>query len=732
VPPNVLVGREHEADVAQARMQAPALRLFTLTGPGGVGKTRLALAVGAALVVHYPDGVWLVELAPLADPALVPGAVGGVLGLREERHRSLSTTLVEHLTDRQLLLVLDNCEHLLDACTNLASTLLRACPGVRILATSREQLGVSGEQIHQVPPLNVPDPRHLPPPELLGSYEAVRLFVARAQARRPEFALGEHNARAVATICERLDGIPLALELAAARMSSLSVEAIAERLDERFRLLTQGPRDVPARQQTLRATMDWSWDLLGEQEQALLRQLSVFAGGWTLPAAEAVSAGAGIEGWMVLDLLDGLASKSLVQVDHTDGDGARYRLLETVRQYAGERLVDADELVATRVRHLGWCVALAQEAEPHLLAPEQGAWLARLDHEHANLRAALRWARDQGEHAQALQLAGALWRFWNMRGYLSEGRNWLEIASTHEGTTAVPAEIRARALSGAGNLAYEQGDYRHAADLHEAALALRRELGDWTDVANSLNNLGNATAVLGDYGRGVALHEEALALRRELGDRQGIAISLNNLGGLAAAHERDYSRAAMLHEEALALRRELGDRVGIANSLSSLGTVVGEQGDYERAMTLIEESLALRRALADKTGIVASLYILGSVHATHGGTGQAVALLRESLRLGHEIGAQDRMAEVLEILAWVTARCGQPLRAARLGGVAEAIRHSLGVPLMPDRQAGHEQAVLAMHAALGKEGFAVAWADGQALSLAEAVALAVEDDASRQ
>jgi non-specific serine/threonine protein kinase len=477
--------------------------------------------------------------------------------------------------------------------------------------------------------------------------------------------------------------------------------------------------------------MDWSWNLLDEPEQILLWRLSVFAGGWTLAAAAAVCAGEGIEEGAVLDLIDALASKSLVEVAHTDGDDARYRLLETVRHYAGERLAAAGEGATVRRRHLDWCVALAETAAPHLLGAEQDVWLTRLDHEHPNLRAALHWAREQGEDVRSLRLAGALWRFWNMRGFLGEGRGWLELASTPGRTPAVPAEIRARALNGAGNLAYEQGDFRRAAALHREALALRRELGDGVGVATSLNNLGNVAAVLGDYGQAVVVHEEALALRRELGDRAGIAMSLNNLGSLASI-DRHYERAAKLHTEALALRRELGDRAGIATSLSNLGRVAALQGDSQRATTLLHEGLSLRRTLADKPGMAESLNTLGCVLALHGDYVPAAALLAEALLLSREIDARDAAAESLEHLAWVAAGRGEPRRAARLGGAADALRQTLGVPLIPDLRAGHEQAMGAMRATLGEEAVNIAWAEGRALSFAEAVALALEHDAMQR
>ena len=727
-PPNALLGRERQVAAVGAQVQEPAMRLLTLTGVGGVGKTRLALAVGAELVDHYPDGVWLAELAPLADPALVPGVVARVLGLREEPGRPLADTLVAGLADRRLLLVLDNCEHLLGACADLASRLLRACPAVRILATSRERLGVSGEQVHQVPTLGVPDPRHLPPPELLGSYEAVRLFVARAQARRHDFALGEQTAPAVATICERLDGIPLALELAAAWVASLPLQAIAARLDERFRLLTLGPRDVLPRQQTLQATMDWSWDLLDDQERTLLRRISVFAGGWTLAAAEAVCAGEDIHAGAVLDLVDGLASKSLVQVDHTDG-GVRYRLLETVRQYAGEQMAGAGELEATRERLLGWCVAMAEAAEPHLRGPEQDTWLARLDHEHPNMRAALRWAHDHGEDAQALRLAGAIWRFWDVRGYLGEGRGWLERALA--GSREVPADLRATALKRAGSLALLQGEYGQAAALFEEALALFRALGDRHGAAGSLTNLGIVAHRQGKHAHAAALFEAAVALARECGDAMLLAKTLGNLAA-ARGRQGEYQREDALLSEALALFRALGDRQSIAVALEWLGLGALRRGHRGQAAALFEEALALFRALGDRHGAVTSLNNLGGVALARGDHARAAALLEEGLLLARDIGARDQLAGVMECLAWVAAARGQPHRAAQIGGAAEVLLGALGVPLIPEQQTGHDQAVQAMQAALGDEALAAAWASGRALSLEEAVALALWDDASGQ
>jgi predicted ATPase/class 3 adenylate cyclase/tetratricopeptide (TPR) repeat protein len=422
------IGREREQ--AEVRALLGTARLVTLTGAGGAGKTRLALAVAGELLEEYPQGVWLVELAPLADPSLVPQAVAQALGQREEAGQPLLSTLLTHLKDRQLLLLLDNCEHLVGACAQLATALLRSCPGLRILATSREGLGVAGERLYRVPSLVTPSLDHLPPPEKMSGYAAVVLFMARAQERRADFVLTSGNARAVAQVCARLDGIPLAIELAAARIGSLPVEAIAARLDDRFRLLTSGPRCVVPRQQTLRSALDWSYDLLSEGEQRLLHRLSVFAGGCTLEAAEAVCVGDGIEAWEVLDLLGSLVNKSLVLLDEVgpDGEQGRYRMLETVRVFGRERLVEVGELEAMVAAHATWCLALAVEAELPLIGPEQDAWLTRLEREHDNLRAALVWSLGGGAVGIGLRLAVALCDFWLRLGHLSEGRTCIEHA----------------------------------------------------------------------------------------------------------------------------------------------------------------------------------------------------------------------------------------------------------------------------------------------------------------
>ncbi len=494
--PTSFIGREAQVDEVKALLDKT--RLLTLTGAGGSGKTRLSLQVAADLLDGEGDGVWLVELAALADPALVPQAVADVLGVKEQAGMTIQASLVEWLKPKRLLLVLDNCEHLIAACASLAADLLRNCPHVHILASSREPLNVAGEQTYRVPSLSLPDPKQAQTVESLSQFEVVRLFIERAQAVQPTFKVTNANAPAVAQVCFHLDGIPLAIELAAARVRSLSVEEINTRLGQRFRLLTGGSRDTLPRQQTLRALIDWSYDLLTESEKTLLRRLSVFAGGWTLSAAEVVCAGEPVEDWEVLDLLTALVDKSLVVAEPL-GDGTRYRLLETVRQYGGDRLGESGEAEAVRGRSASCFLALAEEAEPQLQGPEQGSWLVRLEAEHDNLRSSLAWEEQSAAGAEAgLRLAGSLWRFWFVRGHLSEGRQWLgrALARTKPGAAGPDGAsggeataTRGKALNGAGNLAWSQSDYAGARALYEEGLTVRRQLRDQGGISYSLTRV---------------------------------------------------------------------------------------------------------------------------------------------------------------------------------------------------------------------------------------------------
>jgi non-specific serine/threonine protein kinase len=705
------IGREQE--MAQVKGLLAANRLLTLTGAGGCGKTRLALQIAANLLDDFPDGVWLVELAALADPSLVPQTVAAALGVREGGHHERSegsrapTTdprapnhrrpptgmLIDTLRARELLLLLDNCEHLLAACAQLTESLLQACPRLRVLATSRESLRLPGEQTYRVPPLSVPDGGVLPPLERLGEYEAVQLFADRAVLSHAGFTVTAANAAAVARVCQRLDGIPLALELAAARVKALPVEQIAERLDDRFRLLSGVfSRTALPRHQTLRALIDWSHDLLSEPERTLLRRFSVFAGGWTLEAAEVVCSDRGSPGASsfrdpqsvirndeVLELLASLVEKSLVLYKEQEGEG-RYWLLETVRQYARERLREAGEAEAVQERHRDWFLALAERAEPELWRESQAEWLDRLEREHDNLRAALAWTGAQGQGEAGLRFGWALWSYWRWRGHWTEAREQLAELLALPGAEARTA-ARAGALMTAGELAYEQGDYGAARALNEECLAIFRELGDKQKIAMSLNNLGDVASDQGEHRTARALYGECLAIFRELGHKHGMGWSLVHLGMLTR-DQGDYAAARGLLDESLALFRELDHKVGIARSLSSLGKAAHAQEDYGAARALFEEAVAIARELGHKGAIVRDL----------------------------------------EGLAAVAVAQGQPERAARLFGAVEALRAAMGYPLPPVQRAEHERSIAAVRAALGEATFAAAWAEGQAMPLEAAVA----------
>ena len=721
------IGRESE--IAEVKKLLGHTRLLTLTGAGGSGKTRLSMQVAAEMLDAYPDGIWLVELAALFDPGLVPQTVAAVMGLTEQAGKTLTQSLIEHFAARRVLLILDNAEHLLAACGNLAGDLVQACPQVVVLATSREASGIPGELKFRVPSLSTPDPARDVTPEQVSSFESVRLFVERARLNAPRFAVTAQNAPALASVCHRLDGIPLAIELAAARARAISVEQLNHRLDQRFRLITGGSRTAPRRQQTLRALIDWSYDLLDSAEKALLCRSSVFAGGWTLEAAEQICIGEEVEDWEVLDVLTSLADKNLV-VTEDRNDTIRYRLLETVRQYASEHLIESGRGEAVRARHRDYFLARAEESEPKLVSAEQAEWLKRLEAEHENLRASLSWSLMEPGSRGGLRLCGALQRFWWARGHLSEGRDWCARILGKAGAEA-PTEERAKVLNGAGGLAYLQGDYPVARELHEESLAIRRQLGDRRGVASSLNNLGSVARDLGDLASARALFDESLSIARELGDRGYVANILGNLG--IVAHEQgDYPAARALHEESLAMMRELGDRGRIASSLGNLARVAYVQGDYPAARIQYDESLAITRELGDRVGIAGALNNLGRVARDQGDLASAWALHQESMVIVRELGDRQGIADSLEGLASVDAAFGSSLRAARVWGMAEQMRKEIGSPIPPDERPNYDRRVAAARAVVGDDAtFDRAWQEGRALLLEQAIALALDGTVER-
>ncbi len=683
------IGREREMGEVK-RLLADKTRLLTLTGPGGAGKTRLALEVADDLVEGFEDGAWLVELASLSDPALVPQAVASVLGVREQPGRPLTETLLDHLRPKKALLVLDNCEHLIGACAGLADALLRACPNLRILATSREALGVAGEGTWPVPSLSLPDPRHGLPVEELARYEAVRLFVERAAAVVPGFVPTDQNAAFVARVCQRLDGIPLAIELAAARVRVLPVEGISDLLDDSLRLLTGGSRTALPRHKTLEATIDWSYELLPEEERTLFRRLTVFAGGFTLEAAEQICAGEGIEENEVLDLLSSLVDKSLVVVQK-QGDKARYRLLEVIRQYGEEKLRDSGEAGFIRRDHANFFLALAEEVEPRINGPDHRLLLERLEAEHDNFRAALRWVAETRQTETELRLAGGLWWFWLRNGHMNEGRRWLEgVLGRVE--PSVRTASRAKALCGAGWLAFSQVDHAAARPQLEESAAIYREVGDRRGLAHALSFLSVLLAHRGESSSAQQYVDESVRLFREVEeDRWGLAIALNNRGIVAEA-QAEYAQAVPFFEESAEILRGLGDRWALSLPLRHLGTVALRQGDHARAKRLYKESLEQCRQLGEKWLI----------------------------------------SLCLEELAGVACLQGEYTRAARLWGADESIREAIGATVRALYRADYDRGLTATREALGDAAFTAAWKEGRNMSLEEAVAYALGEPTASQ
>ncbi len=781
-PPTALLGREADVAHGVALLRGPAVRLLTLTGPGGVGKTRLAWQIAhefAADTAACPDGAWLVELAPLVDPALVLPTVARTLGLREAPGTPLLATLTVYLAAKRLLLVLDNCEHLIEACAGLAGALLRACASLRLLATSREGLAIPGETRVRVPALPFPDPDHLPPLAALPGYPAVALLQQRARAQAAPLALTAQTAPAVAQICARLDGLPLALELAAARLTALSPAQVAARLDDCFRLLGGDGRAAVPRQQTLQATVGWSYGLLMPQEQTLFTRLAVFAGGWRLEAAEAVGAGGTIAPAGVLELLGGLVNKSLVVAEAAADGDMRYRLLETLRQYGCAQLAAGDEAAPVRGRHAAYHLALAEHAECGLTGPDQLRWLDRLERELDNVRAALAWCLDAGAHEGAgeaaraaetgLRLAGALLRFWLFRDHHREGLAWLEHLLPR-GAVA-PAVVRAKALCSAGVCAGQANEPARAQALLADSVALSRAVGDRRQLSLALSNLGWATWRNGQEARAAAPLAEGLALARAAGEPGLIAHALmhdifrvaNSAAiaraeerarawaggtealrlfagagdtmnramvqlhlGQIARHEGDDGRARAAFAASLPLLRRLGWQSEVARALIGLAEVARAQGDDGAATARYAAALALYRRLEDPLllpTIAAVLARLAALALARGAWGAARRHVAESLASARDTARDGTpyLAGALEVQAVLAAVQGAPLRAVRLAGAAAALRAHRHQPLPAAEQAALERRLAPARQALGADAQAGAWAAGQAMTPEQAL-----------
>ena len=760
--PTEIIGRERELDDIAGLLRSGRARLVTLTGAGGVGKSRLALEVAGNLADDFEGKVAFVPLAPLSDPALVLPTLAQVLGVSEAVEASARELLLERLRGKPWLLVLDNFEHMLKASSDVAG-LLGECPRLKVLATSRAPLRIRAEHEYPVRPLSVPEMSQIPTLDEVAQAGSAQLFLERARSASPAFDLTQANFVAVAAICRRLDGLPLALELVAARMRYLSPTELLERLDHVLPLLTDGSRDLPQRQQTMQAAIGWSYDLLRPRERTLFRRLSIFAGGWTLEAAEAVTAWDEVSREDVLSLLASLVEQSLAVAEVDQTGSTRYRMLEPVRQFAAER-VEPDEAIQLSDQHLAWYLTLARRGAQELRGPNQQQWLDRLELEHDNLRTSLGWAQhEHGRNQAGLQLATALWRFWETRGYLTEARRWLAHAlSMNEDA---PAALRAEGLNAAGNLARDQGDHSQAVQFYTASLALCREIGDmygtaralnnlgntmqdearyreatvsygealamfrnldqeW-DIANAMNNLGIALGFCGEYDQATRLLEEAIAFRERLGDTSYLARSLDALG-VVIQKQGNLDRAASLHEKSLALRRQLGDSRGTAISLNNLGQVARYRGDYSTASLLLEESLLLRRLVGDKLGVVATLRSQADLARHRGNQARALSLYQESLAQRQQIGVSEGLVDTLFGVAAVVAAGGDASRAARLLGASDAMREALGQTVPAVDRADYDSVGELVRNSLSADAFSRSLAEGRAMTTQEAIADALE------
>lgn len=712
-------GREREIAQVGELLQTAGIRLLTLTGPGGTGKTRLAIEAAGRLLEPFAGAVWFAPLADLPDSTRLGDVLVDALHLPRLSSGAAEPLeqVIRALCEQPSLLVLDNFEQIVESGgAEIVQDLLTRVPTLTILVTSRQLLGLSGEREYPVPPLLTPG-GSIGSPEGLGAYDSVRLFVDRAQAVKPDFQVTNHNAPALAELCDRLEGIPLAIELAAARAQVLTPSQMLAQLANRFEFLVSRKRGVVERQRTLWAAVDWSYRLLSPELQTFFARLSVFRGGWTAEAAEAVTGNP-----LALDHLAQLRECSLVQTEDADGQ-MRFRLLETLREYASSRL-RAEERADAEREHADFFVALAEEAAPNLLGPEQAAWLGHLHTEHDNIRAAWEWCLADGEEADdhrrhdvCLRLAGALWRFWSVRGHGTEGRQRLQallerVPAAHPafGVTA----RRAATLDAAGALAHDQGDYAVAAAHNDESILLWRELGDGGGLATALNNRGNAALDQDDYEHAVRCYEEALALYRASGDQTGAAKVSTNLGALAY-DQNDLERAAALLGESVTLKRRLGNAYGLAISLDLLGSVEKDRGSLDPAAALHDEALALRRSLDHKQGVAMSLTNLGTVCIAQNDPDAANAVLQESLTLFEELSDGRGLAECLSGIAQVAALQGRHEPAARLLGAVAAQRESLSMTLSPIEQAAEDHARDAARDALGDKAFAAAKAKGAAM-----------------
>jgi predicted ATPase/class 3 adenylate cyclase/Tfp pilus assembly protein PilF len=720
-----LIGREREVETVCGLLRSSETRLLTLLGPGGTGKTRVGLQVAAELVDDFEDGVFFVPIAAITDPTLVAPTIARVLGLSEGGAQPPEELLEGYLRDRQTLLLLDNLEQVLER-VPLLDRLLSTATGLKILATSRTPLGLYGEYEFPIPPLSLPDPVSLPPLENLTEYEAVRLFVERARAIRPDFSLAEDNAQAVVEICERLDGLPLAIELAAARIKLLPPRVLLDRLGNRLKILTGGAGNLPERQRTLRNAIEWSYGLLDEGEKMLFGRLAVFSGGATLEAIQAVC---DTRGDLPTDVLDGASSlldKSLLRQEEEAGGEPRFVMLETIHEFANVKLEGSGEAEAVGRAHAEYFLALAEEAEPMLWGAEDAAWLERLEQEHDNMRAVLSWAIEHEEATLALRVGAALRWFWYMKGYYGEGRRWLE-AALGKDWGAAAAEARARALEGVGWLAEGQGDFDRGRAAAKEGLKLSTEagLGDVV-VADFLNVLGDAARHRGDYERAAELLEKSLALHRAAGDTRGVAWSLGGLANVSS-ERGNYEQAKKHYEEGLALSRELDGAELLGDYLISLGYESLLEDEPERAKALNEEAAELYRKRGRRGGLQHTLANLGWAMLLRGDYEQAETLHKQSLRVSQDMGDKLIASECLEGLACTAGAKGEAERSAMLFGAATGLREAEGYQQAPRDHSLREPYLAATRSLVDEAAWSAAREKGRSMQFEDAIVYALEE-----